>query len=69
MPKLTGTASEFALHTLTTHADREIQIAELHQMAAGKFTKAAIAQGLEGLVAKGKIIKVRDGREAWFAIA
>lgn len=64
-----GTASAFALATLTQYAEREMRTADLVDHAAGKFNKANMAKALESLVGAGLVIKSKDGREAWYAVA
>ncbi|MBI5607973.1 MAG: hypothetical protein HY902_03740 [Deltaproteobacteria bacterium] len=64
-----GTATEFLLGTLSNHSDREIQIAELFDLAGGKFTKMNLREALLRLHEKGFVTKVNDDdRSVWWSI-
>lgn len=64
-----GTASAFALATLTQYPDREMRIADLVDHGGGSHNKPNMAKALESLVGAGLVVKAKDGREAWFALA
>lgn len=64
-----GTASEFVLKTLQAYPDREMRVAELAELAGGRFTKDNISLSLQAFLKDGQVVRVRDGKEAWWAIA
>lgn len=69
MAKRIGTATEFLLSTLQVHSDREIQISELYDLAAGKFTKMNLREALLRLLEKGYVNKVNDpDRSVWWSV-
>jgi hypothetical protein len=69
MPPRPGTASEFVLATLRTHADRELTIADLFELADGKFTKENLRQALDRQAEHGMVTKAAEpDRSVWWGI-
>lgn len=69
MPRTKGTAREFVLNALRQHADNELQVADLHALAGGSFTKDNLANLMPKLLAEGLVERTTEGRSAWWAIA
>lgn len=69
MKPRSGSASEFVLKTLSEHADRELRLADLDELAAGRFQKENIGLSLKALLEHGLVVKIKDGAAAWWAIA
>ena len=69
MPKKTGTAREFVLKALRQHADRELRVADLHDLAGGQYKTGNIDLTLRRLLVDGKVTKTIDpDRSVWWAI-
>jgi hypothetical protein len=68
MAKNRETATSFTLDYLTKHADRELQIKDLHEGCEGQFSVPNIQQSLIRLLGEGKVIRTRDGKAAWWAL-
>ena len=69
MPKKTGTAREFVLKTLRDHRDRELRVADLHDLAGGGFQRGNIENLMPKLLAEGLVTKATEpDRSAWWAI-
>lgn len=69
MPALRETATSFTLAYLARYPDREMRLADLVEGCNGKFTSANILQSLNRLHEAGKVVRVKDGHAAWWAIA
>jgi hypothetical protein len=70
MPKtLRETATTFVLAYLTEHSDREMQLKDLHDGCEGRFSVANMQQSLIRLLGEGKVVRNKDGKLAWWAIA
>lgn len=69
MKPRTGSASEFVLETLRQYPDQEFQVADLTDLAGGRWTKANIGLSLKSLLADGQVVRTKDGHDAWWAIA
>jgi hypothetical protein len=70
MPKTSReTATTFVLAYLTEHADRELQLKDLHDGCEGRFSIANMQQSLIRLLGEGKVVRNKDGKAAWWAIA
>jgi hypothetical protein len=70
MPKTSReTATTFVLAYLTEHADREMQLKDLHEGCEGQFSVANMQQSLIRLLGEGKVVRNNDGKAAWWAIA
>ena len=68
MPKKTGTAREFVLQALRQHADRELQVGDLYDLAGQRFSKENLGNLMPKLLAEGLVERTTDGRAAWWAI-
>ncbi len=70
MAKKSGTAREFILDTLRAYRDRELRIADLHELAGGKFTMGNIDLSVRRLYADDLVTKaVEPDRSVWWGIA
>lgn len=69
MQPRSGSATEFVLQTLREHDDRELQVRDLAELAQGRFQAANISQSLNALTEAGAVVKTKEGREVWWAIA
>ncbi len=64
------TARSFCLETLTRFADRELRIADLHALAAGRFARHSLEEALRRLKTAGLVVAVVEpDRSVWWAIA
>lgn len=63
-----GTASEFVLQTLTKHADRELRLVDLTDLASGRFSRDNLFASLKLFFADGQVTRSKNGREAWWAV-
>ena len=69
MPKTNReTAATFTIAYLSQHADRDLQLADLYEGCAGRFSKGNLGNALTRLLAEGRIIRSKDGHTAWWAI-
>jgi len=70
MPKTTReTATTYVLDYLTEHSAREMQLKDLHDGCDGRFSVANMQQSLVRLLGEGKVVRNKDGKAAWWAIA
>lgn len=69
MARTIGTATEHVLATLRGWPDNEMTLADIYDVADGKFTKENIRQSLERLAVSGKIAKTVEGRSVWWSIS
>ena len=70
MAKKTGTAREFILDTLRAYPDRELRVADLHELAGGKFTMGNMDLSVRRLYADSLVTKaVEPDRSVWWGIA
>lgn len=62
-------ASSFTLKILKTYPDRELRIADLHELSGGQFEVNNLAQALRRLSLAGKVTKTIDeDRSVWWGI-
>lgn len=64
-----GTASDFVLTTLQKYPDRELRVSDLVELAEGRFKAENVVNSLQAFLKDGQVVRVREGREAWWAIA
>jgi hypothetical protein len=64
-----GTASGFIVETLSKYSDREMRIGDIYELGQGRFQKPNLVNALDRLLAVGTVVRFKDGREAWWAIA
>lgn len=69
MQPRSGSATEFTLHTLRDHPDRELRLADLAELAEGKFQIANIGLSLKLLLEHGLVVRTKEGVAAWWAIS
>jgi hypothetical protein len=70
MPKTSReTATTFVIAYLTEHGDREMQLKDLHDGCDGRFSVANMQQSLIRLLGEGKVVRNKEGKLAWWALA
>ncbi|MFZ4579833.1 MAG: hypothetical protein ACOYOB_15700 [Myxococcota bacterium] len=69
MANIIGTRRDHILNTLSQQPDRELRVSDLVDLAEGRFTRNNLQEALGQLLKEGKIVKTKEGSEAWWAIA
>ena len=70
MPKIKDTARLFVLRTLTEHADRELRVSDLFELAGGKFQRGNLENLMPKLHSAGLVTKaIEPDRSVWWGIA
>ena len=62
------TASEFIIGLLRRHPDYEMRVGDVWEESGRKWAAQTVSNTLERLVTKGKIARVKDGRNVWYSI-